>query len=40
MRLACDVSSLTATTAGDQYLIGAITLRSTPAPEVGEQTVG
>ena len=30
--LACDVSSLTATTAGDQYLIGAITLRSTPVP--------
>jgi hypothetical protein len=28
--LACDVSSLTATTTGDQYLIGAITLRSTP----------
>ncbi|MEZ0449933.1 hypothetical protein AB5970_18845, partial [Cellulomonas sp. ICMP 17802] len=33
--LACDVSSLTATTAGDQYLIGAITLRSTPAASVG-----
>jgi hypothetical protein len=40
VRLACDVSSLTATTAGDQYLIGAITLRSTPAPEVGGETVG
>lgn len=40
VRLGCDVSSLTATTAGDQYLIGAITLRSTPALEVGEQTVG
>jgi hypothetical protein len=39
VRLACDVSSLRATTAGDQYLIGAITLRSTPAPEVSDQTV-
>jgi hypothetical protein len=28
--LACDVTSLTPTTAGDQYLIGAITLRSKP----------
>ncbi|NUU19498.1 sigma-70 family RNA polymerase sigma factor [Cellulomonas humilata] len=31
--LACDVSTLRGTTAGDQYLIGAITLRS--APSVG-----
>ena len=28
--LACDVSSLTASTTGDQYLIGAITVRTTP----------
>ena len=34
VRLACDVSSLTAQTAGDQFLIGAITLRSEPVPEV------
>ncbi|MET0788919.1 MAG: sigma-70 family RNA polymerase sigma factor [Cellulomonas sp.] len=34
VRLACDVSSLTATTAGDQYLIGAITLRTAPAGEL------
>jgi hypothetical protein len=34
VRLACDVSSLTAVTAGDQFLIGAITLRSEPVPEV------
>ena len=36
--LACDVSSLTATTTGDQYLVGAITLRSEPAAEVGTPT--
>ncbi|GEL99028.1 hypothetical protein CTE05_25750 [Cellulomonas terrae] len=35
VRLACDVSSLTALTAGDQFLIGAITLRSEPVPPVG-----
>ncbi len=35
VRLSCDVSSLTPTTAGDQYLIGAITLRTTPATPVG-----
>ena len=34
VRLACDVSSLTAMTAGDQFLIGAITLRSEPVPAV------
>jgi len=28
--LACDVSSLSATTSGDQYLVGAITVRTTP----------
>ncbi|KRD43887.1 hypothetical protein ASE38_06750 [Cellulomonas sp. Root930] len=33
--LACDVSSLTATTTGDQYLIGAITLRAAPPSTVG-----
>lgn len=38
--LACDVSSLTPTTAGDQYLIGAITLRTTPADDVGTPAVG
>ena len=38
--LACDVSSLTATTAGDQYLIGAITLRSTPVPAIDDESVG
>ena len=40
VRLACDVSSLTATTAGDQYLIGAITLRSEPVPAVDDSRVG
>ena len=34
VRLACDVSSLTAVTAGDQFLIGAITVRSEPVPAV------
>jgi hypothetical protein len=33
VRLACDVSSLTPTTTGDQYLVGAITLRTEPPPE-------
>lgn len=37
VRLACDVSSLTALTAGDQFLIGAITLRSEPVPPVEDQ---
>ena len=40
VRLACDVSSLTATTAGDQYLIGAITLRSTPVSAIDDTSVG
>ncbi|MEN0129092.1 MAG: sigma-70 family RNA polymerase sigma factor [Brevundimonas sp.] len=31
--LTCDVSTLTATTAGDQYLVGAITLRTEPPPD-------
>ncbi|KQR08555.1 sigma-70 family RNA polymerase sigma factor [Cellulomonas sp. Leaf334] len=38
--LACDVSSLTARTAGDQFLIGAITLRSEPVPPVESQARG
>ena len=40
MTLACDVSSLTALTAGDQFLIGAITLRSEPVPAIDDKPVG
>ncbi|GEK20498.1 sigma-70 family RNA polymerase sigma factor [Cellulomonas xylanilytica] len=40
VRLACDVSSLTAVTAGDQFLIGAITLRSEPVPEIPSEPQG
>jgi hypothetical protein len=42
VRLTCDVSTLTATTAGDQYLVGAITLRTEPpadpTPDAGPES--